>query len=487
MRPLGLRGRLVATLIALVALTVVVVGVTSVFLVDRSLRNRLVDEAVATTEFNLAVLLPATGIEDPSDSRALAEAGIIDRFLRRGTAGAWVDFEDGSRLTGGLAPVGVSPDLDEIARRGEIGYEFVEAAGQQVVVSAARLPPSGPVFYFVTSAEGLAATTRQLVTVVSVAGLTAVAIGALAGTAAARRILRPVAAARHASERMASGDLEVRLPVERDDELGRLSASFNHMAESLQTTIDQLDAARVRERRFVADVSHELRTPLTGLVNEAQMLRRRLEGSDDVTDDVRTLSSLLDDDVARLRHLVEDLLEISRLDSHREPARPFPTDVTALLSALVADRHPTAELHSELTAPVMVDGRALERIAANLLDNARLHAPGAETTVRAHLVDSSLEIVVADRGPGVPSDRLEAIFERFSTVDSSRSEGTGLGLAIVRQHATRLGGDVEAANRRGGGLEVSVRVPVAELLHGGEVTENSISDSGAAASTEEMR
>src|SRR5690606_17213125 len=134
MRLLGLRGRLVATLIALVALTVVVVGVTSVFLVDRSLRNRLVDEAVATTEFNLAVLLPATGIEDPSDSLTLAEAGNIDCFLRRGPAGAGLAFEAGCRLRGGLAPVGVQPALDEIARRGEIGYEFVEAAGHEVAV-----------------------------------------------------------------------------------------------------------------------------------------------------------------------------------------------------------------------------------------------------------------------------------------------------------------------------------------------------------------
>ncbi|HEX7098566.1 MAG TPA: HAMP domain-containing sensor histidine kinase [Acidimicrobiia bacterium] len=487
MRPLGLRGRLVATLIAVVALTVLVVGVTSVFLVDRSLRNRLVDEVIATTEFNLTVLLPATGIVDPADSEALEQAGVIDRFLRRGTTGAWVELDDGSRVAGGLAPLSVSRQLTDIAERGEIGYEFTEAGDQEVVVSAARLPPSGPVFYFVTPAQVLSDTTRQLVVVVSVAGSIAIAVGALAGTAAARRILRPVAAAREAAERMAGGDLDVRLPVESDDELGRLSASFNHMAASLQATIAELDAARARERRFVADVSHELRTPLTGLVNEAQMLSRRLGPGSEVTDDVRTLASLLDADVARLRHLVEDLLEISRLDSDREPASTSPTDVTALLAALIAERHPEAVLDSDLTAPVPVDGRALERIVANLLDNARLHAPGAETTVTARRVGDSLEVAVADRGPGVPPEHLERIFERFSTVDSARSSGTGLGLAIVRQHATRIGGHVEAFNREGGGLAVVVRIPVAELLHGGEADENSVSDSGVEASTEETK
>lgn len=487
MRPLGLRGRLVATLTAVVALAVVVVGVTSVFLVDRSLRSRLAEEVIATTEFNLTVLLPAAGIGDPADPQALEAAGVIDRFLRRGTAGAWVEFEDGSRVSGGLAPVQTSPELAEIARRGEIAYEFVDAGGDQVVVSAARLPPSGPLFYFVTPAQVLADTTRQLIAVVSLAGAAAVVVGAAAGAAAARRILRPVAAARDAAGRMASGDLGVRLPAERDDELGRLSASFNHMAESLQATIEELDAARARERRFVADVSHELRTPLTGLVNEAQMLSRRLQTGNEVTDDVRTLASLLDSDVARLRHLVEDLLEISRLDSDGEPSRPTPTDVKALVSALIAERHPEATFESDISAPVTVDGRALERIVANLLDNARLHAPGAETTVTARLDGGWLEIVVADSGPGVPAEALETIFERFTTVDEARSAGTGLGLAIVRQHATRLGGHVEAFNRGGGGLAVVARIPVAELLHDGEGAEKSVSQGGGVPSTEEMR
>ena len=180
MRPLGLRGRLVATLTAVVALAVVVVGVTSVFLVDRSLRSRLAEEVIATTEFNLTVLLPAAGIGDPADPQALEAAGVIDRFLRRGTAGAWVEFEDGSRVSGGLAPVQTSPELAEIARRGEIAYEFVDVGGDQVVVSAARLPPSGPLFYFVTPAQVLADTTRQLIAVVSLAGAAAVVVGAAA-------------------------------------------------------------------------------------------------------------------------------------------------------------------------------------------------------------------------------------------------------------------------------------------------------------------
>src|SRR5690606_8339721 len=186
---------------------------------------------------------------------------------------------------------------------------------------------------------------------------------------------------------------------------------------------------------------------------------------------------------ALFRSLVEDLLEISRLDSDGEPSRPTPTDVKALVSALIAERHPEATFESDITAPVPVDGRALERIVANLLDNARLHAPGAETTVTARRVGDSLEVAVPDRGPGVPPALLVLICERFSALASARSSGTGLGLPIVRQHATRIGCDVEACKREGGWLAVVVRIPVAELLHGGEADENSVFDIGVAAST----
>lgn len=474
----GLRRRLVLSLIALVAATVLVVGAGSVFLVERSLRNRLVDEALAVVEFNLTVLVPATGLEGVPDADSLEEAGLIDRFLRRGTDGAWVEFPDGARIAGGTTPSDVSSELRAIVARGEIGYEFVDAPDGRILVTAARLPPAGPDFFFATSARPVDDTVRQVVAVVSIAGAMAVAAGALVASGIAGRMLRPVSAAREAAEEMAAGDLEVRLAEEGSDEFGALSRSFNRMAASLQRTIQQLAMAQAREKRFVADVSHELRTPLTGLVNEAQMLLGRLRAKTDVTEETVTLASMLEGDVGRLRHLVEDLLEISRLDSDGDAAWPTETDVTAFLAALIAERHPAAVLHSDLTAPVMVDARALERVVGNLLDNARIHAPGAEVRVDAGLHDEQLVIEVVDRGPGVPPDALERIFERFTTVEPSRSGGAGLGLAIVARHVDRMGGAVTAVAPEGGGLVIGVQIPVAELLHDGESAEISISHSG---------
>ncbi|HJR93744.1 MAG TPA: HAMP domain-containing sensor histidine kinase, partial [Acidimicrobiia bacterium] len=449
----GLRRRLIWVLIGLVALTAATVGALSVILVDRSLRAQRVEDAVASAEFNLTVLAPAAGLPDPVDPDGMESSGLLDRFLRRGTDGVWVEFPGGERLaTPGLGEIAISEGLRELAEAGQLAYEFSETATGLALVTAGRLPPSGPTFFFVTSAQTVTDATRQLLLVVTSAGLAVIALGALVATALARRMLRPVAAASTAAQQMAAGDLDVRLEDEGPDEFGRLSGSFNTMAESLRGTIDELEAARARERRFVADVSHELRTPLTSLVNEAAMLRDRLERADGEESDASTIAGMLDADVRKLRRLVEDLLEISRLDLASHPPAPSLVDVTAFLGALLAERHPEAELVSTVDSPVMVEPRGLERVIGNLLDNARHHAAGTQTTVSASTAKGMLEIEVADRGPGVPPDQLERIFERFATADPARGTGTGLGLAIAAQHAARMGGAVAASLRPGGGL-----------------------------------
>lgn len=463
--------------VLIVALTAV--GVVSVLLVDRSLRARLTGEALATTEFNLAVLAPAAGISAGSNSDEIAASGVLDRFLDRGPTGVWVEFDDGSRLAQGDTQAPISGDLRRIADRGEIAYQFSETPGGLALVTAARLPGEGPTYFFVTPATTLVDTVRQVALVVGAAGLVALAAGALLAASIARRMLAPVAAARQAAERMRAGDLAVRLEQAGSDEFGRLSGAFNEMAASLQSTIAQLEEARARERRFVADVSHELRTPLTGLTNEAHLLHGRLRTGAEVTGDDVTLAGMLQEDVTRLRHLVEDLLEISRLDSDAVASELGTVDVGALLASIITTRHPDAELVSSLDRPVTADPRSLERIVGNLLDNAARHAPGAPTTVAASLLGDTLVIEVSDRGPGVAPELLPRLSERFTTADTARGSGTGLGLAIADQHARRLGGSLTPVLRAGGGLTFRLEVPVGELLHAGESDETSASDDGA--------
>lgn len=462
--------------VLIVALTAV--GVVSIVLVDRSLRARLTGEAVATTEFNLGVLAPAAGIAADATPEAIAESGVLDRFLDRGPTGVWVEFDDGARLALGDTQVVASTPLREIAANGEIGYQFTEGPRGLALLTAARFPPDGPVYFFVTPAAAVVDTVRQVGLVIGAAGLVALTAGALSAGAVARRMLSPVAAAREAAERMRAGDLGVRLDQAGTDEFGRLSGAFNEMAASLEATIDQLEEARARERRFVADVSHELRTPLTGLTNEAHLLLNRLRTGEPVTSDDVALAGMLQEDVTRLRHLTEDLLEISRLDSDAVPTESKVVDVDALIASIISSRLPDAELVSSLDQPVVTDPRSLERIVGNLLDNAHRHAPDTPVTVAASLLEDRMVVEVADRGPGVAPEMLPRLSERFATADSARGSGTGLGLAIADEHARRLGGTLTPSLRAGGGMTFRLEIPVGQLLQGGESDETSTYDDG---------
>lgn len=474
----GLTGRLVRLVIAVVGITALVVGTASVYLVDRSLRTRLVDETVAAIEFNLGVLAPAVGLDADSDRAAVDESGILNRFLSRGVDGAWVEFPEGDVLVAprGPGPLSVSPEMRAIITAGNIGYEFVDLPQGRVLVGGAKLPQDGPTFFIATSADIIDESTTRLILTVSGVGLGVLLIGAVVATGVARRILQPVSAARGAAERLAKGDLSARLDVPGTDEFSQLSNAFNTMAASLQETIQALSDAQAREKRFVADVSHELRTPLTGIVNEAAMLRSRLADGGPVGDDERTIADLLEGDVGRLRKLVEELLEISRLESDATPPSPSPVDLNRFLAALIADRHPDAILSGSLPQPVSIDRHGVERIVGNLLDNARTHAGSAEVAVTVSPTPDGVEIRVADSGPGVDQSALPTLFDRFVTTNPARGSGSGLGLSIAAEHARRLGGSISAHNRPGGGLEFIVALPVAELLHDRESRETSSGD-----------
>ena len=258
----------------------------------------------------------------------------------------------------------------------------------------------------------------------------------------ARGVLAPVEAASRAAERIERGDLSARVPVTSDDEFGAWAERFNRMAEALGETIGRLEAAEAQNRRFVADVAHELRTPLAALVAEASILREHLGSLPEAS---RRAGELLVADVARLRALVDDLMEISRFDAGAEQIAVEPVDVGRLVAG--GRRGPPAGgVASSCPAArsiIETDPRRLERILGNLLDNAREHAAGAPVEVsRRRAAEASSSSSVADRGPGRPAGAASPrIFERFYKADPSRHGGSsGLGLAIAAEHAELLGG-----------------------------------------------
>lgn len=473
----GFRNRLILTVIALVVVTAAIVAGLSYVLVERSLRRQLVDDAVAQAEFNLGVLASADVLPPGSQREEFEASGLADRFLQRGTSGLYVEF-DGSDdafasdfLRFDAASL-IDPALRDLVADGRFGYDFVGMGDEAQLLVGGRRPSGGPDFYFFFSASEIDAALGQLQRVLLFAGTGVTLLGALAAGLVATGVLRPVRRASAAAREVAAGDLSVRLPLESEDEFGQWAASFNSMAAALEAKIAELDAARIRELRFVADVSHELRTPLTALVGEAEMLSAHL---DEMPPPARRAAELLSSDVARLRILVSDLLEISRLDAARPGQTTDEVALAAFLQAEINSRLPGAVLESDDTT-FETDRRALDRIVGNLLDNVARHAPGASVLVEAAVAGGVLRVTVADDGPGVASDELAHLFDRFYTADRARSAGTGLGLAIAKAHAERLGGTLAVAANRPHGLVFTLELPVTELLPGGDLGATSARD-----------
>jgi signal transduction histidine kinase len=285
------------------------------------------------------------------------------------------------------------------------------------------------------------------------------------GVLLARRTLRPVARASDAARSLAEGLLETRLPVEGRDEFGVWAQSFNEMAAALESKISALSAAQARERRFTADVAHELRTPLTALVGEASLLSEHL---DVMPAQSRRPAELLIADVGRLRRLVEDLMEISRLDAGAESVRAESIDLGALVTGAVRSQGWDGQVRLDATSVrVTSDPRRLERIVVNLVDNALTHG-GRGVSVAVRRDGSGAVVEVADRGPGIEPDHLAHLFERFYKADPSRSgRGTGLGLAIAQENARLLGTRIEVWSEPGRGTRFTLRLGVvAEPLRG---------------------
>jgi two-component system sensor histidine kinase MtrB len=423
----------------------------SYLLVREARLSDSVDRAVEQGRFNLE--LAGDVLRDGDAGDLLAAYERRGDFLTVGESGGR-PLSSSLSVTSAQVPAG----LRRLVERDQLAYERTEVGETRYVVVGGRVPGEQTELYYFFSEEELWNDLGQLRTILlSGVGILVVLAG-LAGALLARRTLRPVARASEAARSLAEGLLATRLPVESRDEFGAWAASFNEMADALQAKITALSEAQARERRFTSDVSHELRTPLTALIAEASLLAEHL---DRLPPEARRPAELLVNDVARLRDLVEDLMEISRLDAGRARVQTEPVDLESLVSAVVRSRRwePRVRVAGDVLV-LQTDPRRLERVVANLVGNALEHG-GRDVAVRVGRDGVGAFVEVSDRGPGIRPEDLPHVFDRFYKTDPSRAgRGSGLGLAIALENAKLLGGDIDVASEIGSGTRFTLRLPV---------------------------
>jgi two-component system, OmpR family, sensor kinase len=286
----------------------------------------------------------------------------------------------------------------------------------------------------------------------------------LGGLVVAQRAMRPIAGLTRAAREVArTRDPDITLPKpQANDEVAELANTFEEMLRELSAAREEAETTLARQRKFVADASHELRTPLTSILANLELLESELAGEQRDMADSALRSS------RRMRRLVGDLLLLARADAGREVPRG-PVDLSAVAAeaaqeaSVLSDAHPLA---LDVPDPVMVDGVAddLHRMAGNLVENALIHTPaGTPVTVSVRREGGDAVLEVADRGPGVPSDMRERVFERFArgAGDAAPTGGSGLGLAIVRAVTAAHNGSVELGDAAGGGARFVVTLPAA--------------------------
>jgi len=282
-------------------------------------------------------------------------------------------------------------------------------------------------------------------------GLVAIAV-ALAIYPIVRRLTRRLESLQRSVERWGNGDLSARMAVGGDDEVAFLATRFNRAAEQIEALVHSREALLRSQKSLLANASHELRSPLTRIRMGVELLGA--SAAPVASDEIRR-------NIAELDQLVDEILLASRLDAKEADLGTVETLDLVGLAAEECARSP-AQL-DVACAEIMVPGIAklLRRAVRNLLENAHRYAQGEVILTLAATQDQAV-LRVLDRGPGVPPELAERIFEPFYRLPgaSEREGGVGLGLALVKSIALRHGGSVHCSQRDGGGACFELRLPL---------------------------
>jgi signal transduction histidine kinase len=273
-----------------------------------------------------------------------------------------------------------------------------------------------------------------------------------------------------AAEKLASGDLQTRVPVNGRDEVAALSITFNKMAEQLQAADRKQRELEALRRDLIAWVGHDLQTPLASM---RAVLEALYDGVVDEPEMVKRYLLTAQRDVMSLSALIDDLFQMSQLDAGGFPLHRAPSSLSDLVSdtlesfsQLAKQQEITLEGQVESDVdPVLMDTQAIGRVFNNIISNALRHTPAqGRVSVWVRRSASGVEVTVSDTGEGIRAQDIPHIFERFYRGDASRSRsrgksGAGLGLAIARGIVQAHGGDIHVQSEPGKGTQFTFRIP----------------------------
>ncbi|MBI2708129.1 MAG: HAMP domain-containing histidine kinase [Actinobacteria bacterium] len=474
-----LRLRLVLALVVLSTAGLAVFGFATYSLYARSQYRRLDDQIQASTPLITNALLAQAGLAAPGDVRGEGQngAGAAGNAHGGGPPAVVPPGTYGELRAGDSVLVRIQVMDNEVvpkipARLGDVGengryFTVGSAQGSAEWRVYAATDPSigGRTVVVATPMTEVSSALRRLTAIEAAAAATLLALLAVGAWIILRRGLRPLESMATSARSIAAGDLSLRVaPAEERTEVGQLGLALNTMLGEIEQAFRARAETEQRLRQFLADASHELRTPLTSIQGFAELFRI---GPAEDRMELAVILRRIEEESARMRTLVEDLLLLARLDQTR-PAERSPVDLAVLAADACSDAVATAPdrpITLDAPQPVVVvgDGHHLRQAIGNLVSNAVAHTPpGTPIEVGARVDGGDAAVVtVRDHGAGLDGEALAHAFDRFWRADPARAgSSAGLGLSIVAAIAEEHGGRAACANAMGGGARFELRLPV---------------------------
>jgi two-component system OmpR family sensor kinase len=355
-------------------------------------------------------------------------------------------------------------DVDALEKQTSMILEIDRPDGD-LLAAAAPLRVGSKVFGAIVIATPKAELRSRWVTLIdrlAIAFAGGVLVAGALGWYLSRRITRPVLALSAAADEIARGNYDVPLPSPTGDEIGHLSSRFREMAA-------RLAESEAIERNFLMTVSHELRTPLTAIRGHVSAVREGVIDDPELEDQSLAIVQL---ETERLERLVQDIIDLAKLDAHRFTVHREEVDMEALVQRAYLSfgeearrREIDYRIALNGTPVITTDGDRVLQIITNLLANAFRWTPdGGRVGLTLDAADGTVSVAVEDTGPGISRDERERIFRAFYTRDDA---GTGLGLAIARELSVALGGRIELTSEVGFGSRFELCLPLGEGDGGG--------------------